>query len=131
MTQVGTGFDAHRFGGPGPIVLGGVVVDESRGLRSTSDGDVATHAVIDAILGASALGDLGTHFLPDDPQWSGARSTELLSIACAEVRKAGFEIVHVDVTVIAQTVRVDPYRHDMASALAAAELSAGEGGSHV
>jgi 2-C-methyl-D-erythritol 2,4-cyclodiphosphate synthase len=116
--RVGFGIDAHRFGGDGPLVLGGVVVETARGLDATSDGDVAVHAIIDAMLGAAALGDLGSHFPSSDPQWHGASSLDLLGAVCRMVHDAGFVVANVDVTVIAQTVRVDPYREAIRRAVA-------------
>jgi 2-C-methyl-D-erythritol 2,4-cyclodiphosphate synthase len=116
--QVGFGFDAHRFGGDGPLRLGGVVVDPDRSVHATSDGDVAIHALIDALLGGAALGDLGTHFPSTDERWSGADSRDLLSRVVAMVGDAGHAIAHVDVTIVAQTVRVAPHRSDMRRALA-------------
>jgi 2-C-methyl-D-erythritol 2,4-cyclodiphosphate synthase len=117
--QVGSGFDAHRFGGEGPLRLGGVVVDVDRGVHATSDGDVAVHAVMDALLGAAALGDLGSHFPSGDPRWRGADSTALLATVVGMIGEHGWAVRHVDVTVIAQTVRVAPHREAMRKALAA------------
>ena len=108
--RVGWGFDAHRIGGDGPMLIGGVVVDESRGLVGTSDADVALHAVTDAALGAVALGDIGTLFPSDDPKWAGADSAELLRHVVKLIDDRGFAIRHVDVTVIAETVRIAPHR---------------------
>ncbi len=119
MTRTGWGYDAHRFGGVGPLVLCGVEVSSDRGLIGTSDADVGLHAVIDAILGASALGDLGELFPSADPQWAEADSAELLAIARALVEEAGFRVVAVDVTIIAETVRVAPHRRQMRDVLAA------------
>lgn len=118
--RVGSGFDAHRFGGPPPIVLGGVVVDEERGLDATSDGDVAVHALIDAMLGAAALGDLGSHFPSSDERWHGASSLDLLRHTAGLLASAGFAIANADVTIVAQDVRVSPYRDAMRSAIAEA-----------
>ncbi len=118
--RVGWGCDAHPFGGAPPVRLGGVVVDESRGLAATSDGDVLAHAVADAMLGAAALGDLGDHFPSSDPRWRGADSMELLRRVVALVRAAGYEPASVDTTVIAETVRVAPHRAAIQDALAAA-----------
>ena len=118
MTRIGWGADAHRFAGAGEVLLGGVVVDEARGVDATSDGDVVAHALADALLGAAALGDLGTHFPPSDPRWEGADSMELLSAVVAMVADAGFAVSSVDVTVIAQTVRVSPHRDAIRRAVA-------------
>jgi 2-C-methyl-D-erythritol 2,4-cyclodiphosphate synthase len=123
-TRTGIGYDAHRFGGDGPVVIGGVAIDHSTGVLGTSDADVAAHAICDALLGAAALGDLGTHFPSSDPQWQGADSMDLLSECVAMVRSAGFTITNCDVTVIAQNVRVAPHREAM-RALIAGSLALG------
>jgi 2-C-methyl-D-erythritol 2,4-cyclodiphosphate synthase len=116
--RVGHGFDAHRLGGDPPLVLGGVVVDEGHGLVATSDGDVAIHALTDALLGAAALGDLGTHFPSSDPRWEGSSSLDLLARAVELLRERGLGVVNVDVTIIAQSIRVAPHREAMRSAIA-------------
>ncbi|GMQ98157.1 MAG: 2-C-methyl-D-erythritol 2,4-cyclodiphosphate synthase [Acidimicrobiia bacterium] len=119
-TRVGFGFDAHRFGGSGPIVVCGVDIDHPVGVLATSDGDVASHAVCDALLGAAALGDLGMHFPSGDPQWQDARSLDLVAACAQKVRAAGFDISHVDVTVVAQNVRISPHRSAMRAKLGGA-----------
>jgi len=116
--RTGIGYDAHRFGGDGPVVLGGVVIDHPVGVLGTSDGDVATHAVCDALLGAVAAGDLGTYFPSSDPQWKGADSLDLLGSCTARVTEAGYSIGSIDVTIIVQGVRVAPHRDLMRSRLA-------------
>lgn len=93
--------------------IGGIVVAEDRGLVATSDGDVAMHAATDAILGAAALGDLGTHFPSTDEQFQGADSAELLAHAAEMAQGRGLVVDSIDVTVIAQTVRVSPHREAM------------------
>jgi 2-C-methyl-D-erythritol 2,4-cyclodiphosphate synthase len=115
---VGWGFDAHRFGGDPPIVLAGIVADPDRGLVATSDGDVAAHAVADALLGAAALADLGELFPSSDPRWEGADSMSLLAEVVRLTGKEGWEVAHVDVTVVAQSVRVAPHREGMRRSLA-------------
>ncbi|HEX2368244.1 MAG TPA: 2-C-methyl-D-erythritol 2,4-cyclodiphosphate synthase [Acidimicrobiia bacterium] len=115
---MGWGFDAHRFGGDPPIVLAGIVVDPDRGLVATSDGDVAAHAVADALLGAAALADLGELFPSSDPRWEGADSMSLLAEVVRLTGKEGWEVAHVDVTVVAQSVRVAPHREGMRRSLA-------------
>jgi 2-C-methyl-D-erythritol 2,4-cyclodiphosphate synthase len=110
--------DAHRFGGEPPLRLGGVDVDLERGLEGTSDADVLSHALADALLGAAALGDLGEHFPSSDPAWHGADSLDLLRHTVKLVREAGFEIVSVDTTVIAQTVRIAAHRGAIRATLA-------------
>ncbi|MDJ0925142.1 MAG: 2-C-methyl-D-erythritol 2,4-cyclodiphosphate synthase [Acidimicrobiia bacterium] len=116
--RIGWGFDAHRIGSDGPMTIAGVVVAEDRGLIATSDGDVALHAVGDAILGAAALGDLGTHFPSSDEQWQGADSVGILSRIVEMAREAGLLVDSVDVTVIAQSVRIAPHREAMRRGLA-------------
>lgn len=120
MIRVGQGFDVHGFGGQPPVKLLGVVADAERGLEGHSDADVAAHAVIDALLGAAGLGDIGTRFPSDDGRWAGADSMEMLMAVVAELRAAGYEVVHVDVTIIAQNVRVAPVKTAMTGALARA-----------
>ena len=118
--RIGFGYDAHRFGGEGPVMLGGVSIEHDSGVIGTSDADVASHAVCDALLGAGALGDLGEFFPSDDPRWSGADSMEFVSTCGRMVREAGFEIGNLDVTVIVQSIRVSPHRQAMRENLAAA-----------
>lgn len=116
--RVGFGVDVHGFGGPGPLRLGGVTVDADRGLAATSDGDVAVHALIDALLGAAALGDLGTHYPSTDPRWEGVASLDLLDDTVARLGSAGHRIEHVDVTIVAESVKVGPHREQMRTTLA-------------
>lgn len=118
--RIGWGFDAHRFGGDPPLVLGGVTVDRTRGLVATSDGDVAAHALADALLGAGGLGDLGSHFPSSDPRWAGADSVELLRLVAGMADDAGIVVEHADVTIIAEDVRVAPFRDAIRAGLASA-----------
>jgi 2-C-methyl-D-erythritol 2,4-cyclodiphosphate synthase len=118
-TRVGWGFDAHRFGGNGPIILAGVVVDQTRGIEATSDGDVVAHAVGDALLGALALGDIGMHFPSSNPEMDGMDSMELLARVIRIIEDRAHLVGNVDVTVIAQSVRIGPYREEMRDRLAA------------
>ena len=111
--RIGWGFDAHRIGPDGPMTIGGVTVAEDRGLIATSDGDVALHAVADAVLGACALGDLGMHFPSSDPRWQGAVSTDLLARVVQMARESGFSVGSVDLTIMAQAVRIGPHRDEM------------------
>jgi len=117
--RVGWGFDAHRIGGEGPMLIGGVVVATGRGLLGTSDADVALHAVADAILGAAALGDLGLHFPSGDSRWVGADSAALLADVVALARSKGLTVDSIDLTVVAQTVRIAPVREQMRHRIAA------------
>lgn len=114
--RVSWGFDAHRFGGDPPVVLAGIAIDSERGIEATSDGDLVAHAVADALLAVAGLGDLGQHFPSSDPQWEGADSMGLLEQVVEMC--PGVEIEFVDVTVIAQSVRVAPHRQAMRDRLA-------------
>ena len=118
--RVGFGYDVHRFGGPGPVTLCGVEIDHDTGLLGTSDADVATHAVCDAILGAAAIGDLGTFFPSDDPQWQGARSLDMATRCATMAFDRGFELQNIDVTIVVEHVRIAPHREAMRGALAGA-----------
>ncbi len=119
--RVGHGYDVHRHGGLSPLILGGVRIDGAPGVDATSDGDVVVHALIDAMLGAAALGDLGSFFPSDEEQWSGANSMgTLLPMAIAAVAAAGWHVSTVDCTVISQTVRVSITRERMRERVAEA-----------
>jgi len=118
--RVGLGYDAHRFGGLGPVILCGVAIDHPVGVLGTSNADVAAHAVCDALLGAAALGDLGKHFPSDDERWLNVDSIELVSACGKKVRAADFDLGNIDVTIIAQDVRVAPHRDQMRSRIAVA-----------
>lgn len=118
--RVGWGVDVHPLGGDPPVILGGVVVDETRGVHATSDGDVAAHAVCDALLGAACLGDLGQHFPSSDARWHGVSSLELLRRVVAMAGDAGVLTDFVDVTIVAEDVRVSPHRQAIRDGLAAA-----------
>jgi 2-C-methyl-D-erythritol 2,4-cyclodiphosphate synthase len=120
VTRTGWGFDAHRFGGIPPIVLGGAIIDEGRGVMATSDGDVAAHAVADALLGAANLGDLGTHFPSSDEQWADADSLQLLNQSARLADDAGVTPLYVDVTILAEDVRIAPHRGHIRAGLARA-----------
>jgi len=117
--RVGTGFDAHAFADGVPLVLGGVSIAFERGLAGYSDGDVLAHALIDAILGAAGLDDIGAMFPSSDPQWEGASSLDLLARAYERIRERGFSLVNADV-VLGQQPRLAPYRLQMRAALAGA-----------
>ncbi len=123
LPRVGSGIDVHPFASSGsgrPLVLGGVLVPDAIGLAGHSDGDVLAHAVADALLGAAALGDLGSRFGVDDPALAGADSIALLRQVVADVADAGWTIGNVDATVLAQRPRLGPYRTQMVANLAAA-----------
>lgn len=118
MSRVGWGFDAHRLDGAPPLVLGGVVVSDDVGVSATSDGDVIAHAVTDAILGACALGDIGSHFPSDQPAMKDANSMDLLGRTVVMAGETGWVVSHIDVTVIAETVRLAPHRESIVTGLA-------------
>lgn len=120
MIRVGWGLDVHAFGGAPPLILGGVMVDPGRGLEATSDGDAVAHAVADAVLGAANLGDMGSHFPSSDPKWRGANSLDMLTAAVGLAAQAGVEVDFVDVTVVAETVKVAGHRSAIAAGLAGA-----------
>ena len=107
--RAGIGYDSHRFADGRPLVLGGVEVPHSRGLAGHSDADVVAHAVTDALLGAAAMGDIGTHFPPDDDTWRDADSMDLLREVADRVRDAGHDPVNVDVTVVCEAPRLGPH----------------------
>ena len=109
MIRTGIGYDIHRLVTDRRLVLGGVAIDHPTGLAGHSDGDVLLHAVMDALLGATALGDLGTHFPSDDPAFTGADSLRLLERVVGLVGGAGYRIGSVDVSVIAQAPRLSPH----------------------
>lgn len=119
-TRVGIGFDVHRFDSVPPVLLGGVVVDTTRGVDATSDGDVACHAVTDAVLGAANLGDMGVHFPSADDRWYGADSVEMLREAVRMAAESTVSVLAVDLTIISQSVRVAPFREAIREGLAAA-----------
>ncbi|MDO6825643.1 2-C-methyl-D-erythritol 2,4-cyclodiphosphate synthase [Marinobacter sp. 1_MG-2023] len=107
--RIGQGFDVHAFGEGDAVILGGVSIPYSQGLKAHSDGDVLLHALADALLGAVALGDIG-HFFPDtSAEWAGADSRDLLRRVVARVAEEGFGIVNVDTTIIAQAPKMAPY----------------------
>jgi 2-C-methyl-D-erythritol 2,4-cyclodiphosphate synthase len=118
--RVGTGFDAHRLVTGRPLVLGGVTIRHDRGLEGHSDADIICHALIDALLGASALGDIGDLFPPHDPRFEGAASVELLQIAWQRVADEGYSLVNCDAVLVAQFPRIAPHRLEMRQAIARA-----------
>jgi 2-C-methyl-D-erythritol 2,4-cyclodiphosphate synthase len=118
MIRIGTGYDSHRFDAARDLVLGGVQIPDHPGLAGHSDGDAIAHAVIDAVLGAAAAGDVGSHFPPTDPRWKGADSIELLTIATHAVRQLGWRVVNVDVTVVCESPKIRPHADQMCARLA-------------
>ena len=116
--RTGVGYDSHRFAEGRRLVLGGVEVPYERGLEGHSDADVLTHAIIDALLGAAGLGDIGQHFPDSDERWRDADSMELLVEVCAFLEDHGWTVVHLDTTVICEEPKLGPYRDDMRRSLA-------------
>jgi 2-C-methyl-D-erythritol 2,4-cyclodiphosphate synthase len=118
--RVGQGFDVHPFAEGRPLILGGVLFEGEAGLAGHSDGDALTHALIDALLGAAGLGDIGTHFPSSDERWRGADSIELLREVVTKTRAGGFSVVNVDLTVIAERPRIAPKADAIRARLAGA-----------
>ena len=118
--RAGIGYDIHRLAADRRLVLGGVAIEHPTGLAGHSDGDVLLHALMDALLGAANLGDLGRHFPSDDPAFAGASSLGLLTRVGALIREAGFAVASLDATVIAQAPRLAPYIGAMRDAIAGA-----------
>ena len=116
----GIGYDCHRLVAGRKLILGGVELEHELGLDGHSDADVLTHAIIDAMLGACALGDIGQHFPDTDPRYRDADSIELLRATAAVLRDAGFAAVHVDATVVIERPKLAPVRDRMRARLAAA-----------
>jgi 2-C-methyl-D-erythritol 2,4-cyclodiphosphate synthase len=119
--RVGAGYDAHAFAPPEagrPLILGGVLVPHDRGLAGHSDADVLIHALVDALLGAAALGDIGAHFPSSDPRWRDAPSADFLTYARDLLRQEGWRIGNVDATVVAERPRLSPHIPAMRASLA-------------
>ncbi|MDX6667997.1 MAG: 2-C-methyl-D-erythritol 2,4-cyclodiphosphate synthase [Solirubrobacteraceae bacterium] len=111
--RAGLGYDSHRFADGRRLVLGGVEIPHERGLAGHSDADVLTHAVIDAVLGAAGLGDIGEHFPDSEPRYADADSIELLREVAGMVARAGFTVAHVDATIVLERPRVADHRAAM------------------
>jgi 2-C-methyl-D-erythritol 2,4-cyclodiphosphate synthase len=120
MVRTGLGVDTHAFAPGRALILGGVDIPHEVGLAGHSDADVLTHAVIDALLGAAALGDIGQHFPDTDPRFAGADSLALLRTVVAYLGERGFVIANVDATVVLERPRLAPYRDAIRDKLAAA-----------
>ncbi len=117
MTRVGIGYDSHRFAAGRPLVLGGITIPHPVGLTGHSDADAVAHAVTDAILGAAAAGNIGSHFPDTDPRWKGADSIALLRGAREVVEAKGYRVVQADVTVICEQPKIGPHAAAMAERL--------------
>jgi 2-C-methyl-D-erythritol 2,4-cyclodiphosphate synthase len=118
--RTGLGYDCHAFAEGRPLVLGGLHIEHDRGLSGHSDADVLTHAIIDALLGAAALGDIGQHFPDTDERYRDASSIELLRSTVELLAAESFAVVHVDATVVIERPRLEPHREQMRSSLAQA-----------
>ena len=117
--RAGIGYDSHRFAEGRRLVLGGVEIPEAeRGLTGHSDADALTHAIIDALLGAAGLGDIGQHYPDDDERWRGADSLELLRDVCEFLSEHGWSVRHLDATVVCERPKLGPHRDAMRSRLA-------------
>lgn len=119
-TRIGHGIDAHRFIPGRHLMLGGVLVPYSRGLLGHSDGDAVVHALVDAILGASGLGDMGKHFPSGDPHWKDTSGCEFLKVVAAKLDEAGWTITSAHVIAIAEEPRLSPYLQAMSDAMSSA-----------
>jgi 2-C-methyl-D-erythritol 2,4-cyclodiphosphate synthase len=116
--RTGIGYDTHRLVAGRRLVIGGIALESSEGLAGHSDADVLLHALIDALLGAAALGDIGGHFPPGDPRWQDADSRELLRFVAAELAVAGWSVANVDANVIAERPRLAPHLPAMRECIA-------------
>jgi len=117
--RIGQGFDAHRFNDEGALILGGVKIEYEKGLAAHSDGDVALHALCDALLGAAGMGDIGRHFPDSDPKYKGVDSRILLRDVYGKLIDAGFGLGNVDITIVAQAPKLASYIHRMRKNIAA------------
>lgn len=117
--RIGSGYDVHRFGPGDHVRLGGVAIAHTQGLVAHSDGDVLLHALMDALLGAAASGDIGQHFPPGDARYAGADSRGLLRTVAEKIAALEFTIVNCDLTLIAEAPRIGPHRDAMCANIAA------------
>ena len=118
-TRIGQGIDVHAFGPGDHVVIGGVRIAHSQGVLAHSDGDVAIHALCDAILGALALGDIGRHFPPSDERWRGADSRVFLRHCAALMRERGFALGNADISIVCEAPKIAPHANTMRANLAA------------
>ncbi len=116
--RIGTGYDVHKLVSGRPLIIGGIEIDYHLGLEGHSDGDPLTHSIIDALLGAAALGDIGLHFPPGDPRFKDANSLALLENVYALLVARGYRIVNIDSTIICQSPKLSPFFDRMRAALA-------------
>lgn len=118
--KIGHGYDVHRFDESRALILGGIKIPSLAGLLGHSDADVLTHAVMDALLGAAGLRDIGFYFPPTDEKYKDANSMELLAVTLELIKNAGYRVVNIDCTVIAQMPKLSPYIESMRDSLASA-----------
>jgi 2-C-methyl-D-erythritol 2,4-cyclodiphosphate synthase len=118
--RIGIGYDSHRFAAGRRLLLGGVEIPLAQGLAGHSDADAVLHAIIDALLGAAALGDIGSHFPPSDERWRDADSMELLQTAVLRLAEENYQVVNVDVTVICEAPRIGSHAEAMRERIAGA-----------
>jgi 2-C-methyl-D-erythritol 2,4-cyclodiphosphate synthase len=118
MYRVGFGFDAHQFGDRRKLILGGIEISGAKGLKGHSDADAPLHAIADAMLGAAALGDLGTHFPDTDPKWKDISSKVFVETILQLLKKDGWSIVNVDLTILAQAPKLQAFKVRMQESIA-------------
>ena len=118
--RVGIGYDIHKLAEGKKLILGGVEIPHTKGLKAHTDGDVLTHAIIDAMLGAAALGDIGFYFPDTDPKWKDANSINLLEVVHISLKNKGFKIMNIDSTIIAEEPKLSKYTDSMRRLLAQA-----------
>ena len=123
--RVGIGYDSHRLVEDRPLILGGMEISHDRGLQGHSDADVLTHALMDALLGAAGLGDIGRHFPDSDDRFRGADSVELLKVVLYLLSEKGWEPVNADITLMAEKPRITPHAPEMISRLENAGMPEG------
>jgi 2-C-methyl-D-erythritol 2,4-cyclodiphosphate synthase len=111
--RIGYGWDSHAFQAGVPLIIGGIAIEHHEGLAGHSDGDVLLHAITDALLGALAVGDIGSFFPPGDPRWKNADSAIFLNLALDELKTAGYRIVNVDTTLVLAAPKIGPISGDM------------------
>jgi len=116
--RIGNGYDIHRLVPQRPLILGGVTIPHDRGLLGHSDADVLTHAIMDAMLGALSLGDIGHYFPPSDPQWAGAHSLDLLAQVGQLIQQQGWRVGNLDTVIVAEQPKLKPHIKAMRSHLA-------------
>ena len=111
--QIGHGYDIHKLVASRKLIIGGIEIPYSKGLLAHSDGDVLVHAIIDSLLGASGLGDIGQFFPDNDPKWKGANSLDLLKIVYTALKNKGFKIINIDSTIVAEEPKIAPHISEM------------------